>query len=150
MTSSINIQKKLHNKAQKELLRLDAIDTRLADRFKNDFLKCEIVYKIYLKKYIENNKSGKDAEKKNKDAQLTIRMDQVERVLKYAGFTFEKSFLEKIFGAEEHVNKRSAKVIRNELTHKMSKSALDELNNREIEIFTYMDKFLSVIRKRGI
>ena len=66
-------QKKLRNKAKKELERLENIQSdketaELLEAFKTKFNLCETVYKVILEKYSDNGK------KPNK--QFTINMNQ--------------------------------------------------------------------------
>ena len=68
-------------------------------------------------------------------------------ILHYAGYTFKKDFLEKLFGSETRVGKRSAKKLRDALTHKIGNSALNELQERYDELNEYMDEFLNTIER---
>jgi len=66
--------------------------------------------------------------------------------LNYAGYDFDKDLLTHLFGAEEKVGSRTVKKLRDSLTHSVNQKAIDELINREEELYGYMDQFLSKIR----
>ena len=74
-------------------------------------------------------------------------MREAPYALKYAGYDFDKEILASLFGAEEHVGKRSVKKLRDSLTHSVNKGAIDELKSRENELYGYMDSFLDKIRE---
>jgi prephenate dehydrogenase len=133
----------LRNKAKEELHRLQAIAEnkemkQMIDNFKEKFTMCEIVYKVILEDH-QHNKTG------SQGTFLKIDMRQVPYALDYAGYTFEKDFLEKLFGSETRVGKRSVKKLRDALTHKLPKSALNELQERYDELNELMDQFLNTI-----
>lgn len=128
----------LRNKAKAELERLEAIDTDLANRYKEKFGVCEIVYKVVL--------TDHQQAKGNSTDRLTVTMRQVPYALNYAGYDFDKSFLDKLFGSNEKSGTMSAKKLRDALTHSMNEDALQELKDRESELFADMDSFLEKIR----
>lgn len=133
----------LRNKVKKELERIEEIyknenNKILIEKFKNTFLLCERAYKVILK---EHQKS-----KKKDTSRLKISMTQVPYVLDFAGYDFKKDFLEKLFGSEKCVGKKSVKAIRDSLTHKLDKGTIKELCNRKEELFGYMNEFLEKIR----
>ena len=143
----IKKQKKRKNKINTELvqgvvrnklLKLETLDTSLADRFKAKFCICEIIYKTILSKYLESNNQSIN--------NLKINMNQVNPALKYAGYHFENSLLNVIFSSQDKKGAKSAKILRNELTHTLSLSAIKELQVREKELFDAMDQFLDGIR----
>lgn len=134
----------LRNKAKAELERLEGMladepTTKLVDEFKRRFSFCEIVYKVVL----EDHQFNKYNVHKNR---LQVRMTEVPYALAYAGYNFDKELLTKLFGAESHVGRRSVKKLRDALTHSLSKSAIEELQERESELFGYMNSFLEKIR----
>lgn len=57
-----------------------------------------------------------------------------------------KDLLTNLFGCEEKIGMRSAKKLRDALTHSMSQNDIDELNNRSDELYGYMNEFLDKIR----
>ena len=133
----------IRNEAKKELHRLQEIfDNKevkqMLDDFKDKFTHCESVYKVILKEH-QSNKTG------TQNTFLKIDMRQVPYALDYAGYTFEKDFLEKLFGSETRVGKRSVKKLRDALTHKIGNSALNELQERYDELNELMDQFLNTI-----
>ena len=124
-------QKQLREKAKKELVRLESIDTdtiQLLDKFKNKFDHCEIVYKIVFKEHQKNK--GNIV----KDHDFEPDMRQVPYALKFAGYTFDNNLLTEIFGS-----KRPNRL-------KGKRNAIEEITNRQIELFGYMDTFLNIIR----
>ena len=134
----------LRNKAKDELLRLEAVysdeETRdKINRFKEKFGICEIVYKVVLEEH-QFNKTGKHFER------LRVDMTQAPYALNYAGYDFDKDLLTHLFGAEKRIGSRSVKTLRDSLTHSVNQKAIDELLNREDELYWYMDQFLSKIR----
>ena len=72
-------------------------------------------------------------------------MKQVPAVLKFAGYTFDKSLLTELFGTREKVGNRTVKSLRNSLTHSLNENSIKELENRFNKLNGYMDQFLSVI-----
>jgi len=133
----------LRNRAKEELERLlhlvaDPDTKRLVDDFKEKFSICEIVYKVILEEH-QYSKTGKHMER------LKVDMTQVPYALDYAGYNYNKELLDKLFGSENRVGRRSAKKLRDVLTHKMSNSAVKELRDRQEELNNYMDQFLNKI-----
>lgn len=138
-------QLKVRNKAKAELTRLqktlaDDATRKMIDAFKNKFTVCERVYKTVLLDY------RKAAGKQVKIENLKITMQQVDPALNsFAGYGYDLDLLRKIFGSEKKLNNRSAKKIRDLLTHDLNNSALEELKKREDELHGYMDEFLETI-----
>lgn len=133
----------LRNKAKAELDRLMAIyndeeTKQLVEDFKSRFGICEIVYKVVLDDH-QFNKTGQHPE------YMKVTMAQVPHALKYAGYDYEKDLLNKLFGAEDRIGKRSVKKLRDSLTHSMNQKAIDELKDRLEELNGYMDDFLGKI-----
>ncbi len=134
----------LRNKAKGELERLQTVlsdlDTKkMVDNFKEKFSMCEIVYKVILDDH-QYNKKGKHLDR------YKIIMTQAPHVLSYAGYDYDYDLLNKLFGSEKKVGKRSVKALRDALTHKMSESAVNELRDRQSELNDYMDQFLDKIK----
>ena len=137
-------QRNLRNKAKAELQRLEAVFSdesvrEKIDRFKDRFSVCEVVYKVILEDH-QFNKTGEHP------SRMQISMRQAPYALSYAGYDYERDLLANLFGAEERVGKRSVKKIRDLLNHKLNQAAVDELINRETELFGYMNSFLDKIR----
>lgn len=137
----------LKSKAQKELLRLEAVfenaDVRQKiDNIKDKFSICEIVYKKLLKPYLEN-KNKKISE------HLQITMNQVPSVFSYAGYSLEYDLLNNIFGSKKKSGEHSVKKLRDELNHSLKENAIIELMNRHDELNTYMDSFLDTIKAQS-
>ncbi len=136
---------KLRNKAKAELERIEAVTaddnfSEKINKFKEKFGTCEMVYKVILDDH--QTKKGK-----KKTDRLLITMTQVPFALEYAGYDFEKEFLDKLFGSEEKIGQRSVKKLRDSLTHSMNQNAINELIEREEELHGYMDQFLAKIRE---
>ena len=134
----------LRNKAKAELERLESTlaDEKLKkkiDDFKDKFSVCEIVYKVVLEDH-QFNKYGVHKER------LQVSMKEAPHALTYAGYDFDRNLLSNLFSGEDHIGKRSVKKLRDALTHSVSKSALEELEKRESELYGYMDSFLEKIR----
>ena len=108
-------------------------------QFKEKFGICEIVYKVVL----EDHQYRKTGEHKDR---LKINMNQVNAALIYAGYDFDKDLLSRIFGSEDRIGKRSAKILRDLLTHSLNKNVVDELRNRYDELTGDMNLFLEKIR----
>lgn len=141
---SVEEQLVLRNKAKSELLRLDALlndgdNQERISRFKEKFSVCEIVYKVVLSEH-QFNKKGKRPER------MQVDMNQAPYALSFAGYDFDRELLTKLFGSEERVGKRSVKKLRDALTHSLKPSAIEELKNREKELYGYMNSFLDKIR----
>lgn len=143
ITISEEKKKKLRNKAKGELERLESClmdqDTvELLDRFKNKFNICETVYKVILAEH-------QKCKGKQTGGFLKVNMTQVPYALSFAGYIFEKELLNELFGASSE-NGKTVKKLRDETTHGIKKSAVEEIINREAELFGYMDEFLMEIR----
>ena len=82
------------------------------------------------------------------DETLKLNMKQVPSALKFAGYTFDKDLLTEIFGsARPNSSKgKTVKKLRDRITHGISRNAIEEITNRQIELFGYMDTFLNIIR----
>lgn len=137
-------QLKLRKKAKDELVRLEkAYSNRILrekiNEFNNRFEVCEIVYKVILGSY----QYAKTGQRQNR---LLISMKQVPHALNYAGYDFDRDLLSHLFGSEEKVGIRTVKKLRDSLTHSANQNAINELIEREEELFGYMDHFLSKIR----
>ena len=134
----------LRDKAKTELERLESLmkeneTKKMVEDFKTKFGICEIVYKVILEDH-QFNKNGKH------ETRLQVDMKQVPHALKYAGYSFDKSFLSTLFGGCDKKNSRSVKKLRDALTHNMSEDAIQELRDRNVELNGYMDSFLEAIR----
>lgn len=145
MKFSENQKIELRNKAKSELERIEKIyanqsSRKLIDEFKNKFLMCERTYKIILKEH--QRYKGNDIADKN----LKISMTQAPHALNFAGYNFNKDLLTRLFSSEDHVGRKSAKTIRNALTHNPNNSDVEELETRKEELFKYMNEFLEKIR----
>lgn len=112
--------------------------TELLDRFKNRFNLCETVYKVILAEH--QKRKGK----KN-DTYLKVDMKQVPHALNFAGYNFEKSNLNELFGSSGE-NGTTVKKLRDAVTHGMDPKAVREIVARREELFSYMDNFLNTIR----
>ncbi len=136
----IEKQKKLRNKTKIELERLEKImeDDKiknLLNAFLNKFILCETTYKVVLKKYKES---------KNKTtSELKLHMNQIPHALMFAGYTFDKDFLNELFGSKKGT---TVKKLRDAITHGFNQKAINEIILREEEIFGYMDSFLNTIK----
>lgn len=141
---NVDEQRNLRNKAKAELERLEAVFSdetvrKKVDKFKDLFSVCEIVYKVVLEDH-QFNKTGEHP------TRMQISMRQAPYALSYAGYDYERNLLANLFGAEERVGKRSVKKIRDLLNHSLNQSAVDELMDREEELYGYMNSFLDKIR----
>ena len=137
-------QARLREKARQELARLEALDAdpeakQMVEDFKTRFSTCEIVYKVILADYSQK-KDGKKPER------MQVNMTQAPVALSYAGYTFDKALLTRLFGAEDHTGKRSVKKLRDVLTHSMNSRAVEELARRRADLYRDMDAFLAAIR----
>ena len=136
-------QKILRNNAKAELERMEAclVDqntVQLLDAFKNKFNICETVYKVI---FAEHQKR----KRKDINGYLKVDMTQVPHALNFAGYSFEKTDLNELFGASSK-NGTTVKKLRDSVTHGLDQKAVDEIIKRKEELFGYMDSFLSVIR----
>lgn len=136
-------KRQIQMKAQKELTRLSDIynnpdKKREINDFKNKYLFCEIAYKTFLEEYLYQKT-------KRRPNALRVNMNQVPTVLKFAGHEIEKELLSKLFGSEKRVGIRTVKKLRDDLTHKVSKRAVDELYERKEELYDCMNSFLKII-----
>lgn len=133
----------LRNNAKTELERLEAClsdqgTVQLLDMFKNKFNICESVYKVILAEH--QKRKGKPA-----SAYLKVYMTQVPYALDFAGYTFERTLLNELFGSSSPKGK-TVKKLRDEITHGINEKAVKEIVTRKDELFSYMDEFLAGIR----
>lgn len=110
------------------------------ERFKEKFMLCERAYKIVLGEY----KEVKDGEV-IKEGRLKITMKQVPGALEFAGYKFKKEMLSRLFSGEDHRGIKSAKKLRDALTHKLSENDVEELMKRKKQLYKDMDNFIELI-----
>ena len=139
---SLNEQLILRNNARLEIERLENILNNIEikeklDLFKNKFNICESAYKVILAEH--QRKKG------NIVNYLKLQMTQVPYALQFAGYTFDKKWLNELFGSKSKKGK-TVKKLRDEITHGIKKNAVDEIITREKELFAYMDTFINVIK----
>lgn len=134
----------LRNIANKELKRLELCFTdqgtvQLLDSFKNKFNICETVYKVILAEH--QKRKGK-----SNTTYLKVNMTQVPYVLSFAGYSFDRTLLSKLFGGKPSANGKTVKNLRDATTHGIDEKAVAEIVARKEELFGYMDAFLTGIR----
>lgn len=133
----------LRNNAKTELERLEACladqcTVQLLDEFKNKFNICESVYKVILTEH--QKRKGKQV-----TGFLKVNMTQVPHALNFAGYSFERTLLNELFGASSSKGK-TVKKLRDEITHGINEKAVKEIITRKDELFGYMEEFLTGIR----
>ena len=143
-TTKITEQEKLRlrESAKAEVERLETIlnndeTLRMLDSFKNKFNICESAYKIVL---AEHQRC-----KGNICEQLKLDMKQVPHALNFAGYNFDRELLNDLFGAKSEKGK-TAKKLRDAVTHSIDQQAVTEITTRNEELFRYMDTFLGIIK----
>ncbi len=98
----------------------------------------ETVYKVVLEEH--QKYKGKPI-----THYLKIDMRQVPHALYFAGYAFEKTLLNELFGTSSQRGK-TVKELRDATTHGISEAAVAEIIVRKDELFGYMDEFLTGIR----
>lgn len=141
-TLDSNESKKIINKCDKEARRIQAIyqDTeciKTINDFINTFKKCEIVCKIVLKEYLERIK------KYISDDKIVLRVSQIKAALNMINLKIDDKIIQKIFSSDDTKNKRSARKIRNYITHKMFQTYIDELKRRNEDLINTMNIFIN-------
>lgn len=136
-------QTALRNKAKLELERLETVMNNeeiieLLDRFKNRFNLCESTYKVVLAEHQLKTK-GKIP------SQLKLNMTQVPFAMSFAGYNIDKELLNRLFGSKCDKGK-TAKKLRDAVTHNLDQKAIEEIQSRQSELFADMDTFLEIIR----
>jgi hypothetical protein len=134
----------LRNNAKAELERMEKClseyeTVRMVDDFKNKFNLCETVYKLIL---AEHQKS----KGKQPPEYLKIDMRQVPHALSFAGYSFDKSLLNELFG-KTSLKGMTVKKLRDKVTHGIDENAIAEITERKEELYGYMGSFLDEIRK---
>lgn len=134
---------RFRNKAKAETARMekymsDSETVKIIDLFKNKFNVCETVYKTLLTEYLCHKG-------KKETSYLKITMTQVPYVLIFAGYSFDKPLINEIFGASSQ-NGKTAKKLRDAVTHGVDEKAVREIINRKDDLFGYMDMFLDGIK----
>lgn len=72
-------------------------------------------------------------------------MRQVQSVLKYVGYDFDKKLLNSLFGNEPRYKYKSAKSFRNSLSHSLKQKYIKKLIERYDKLNEDMDTFLNEI-----
>ena len=72
-------------------------------------------------------------------------MRQVPYALEFAGYSFDKDLLNALFGAKSNKG-TTVKKLRDAVTHGFNKDAINEIQERQKELFNYMNCFLECIR----
>ncbi len=67
--------------------------------------------------------------------QLKLDMRQVPYAMQFAGYMIDKNLLNRLFGAENTKGKRSAKKLRDAVTHGVEQAAVDEIQTRQEKLF---------------
>lgn len=137
-------KRKLRDDAKKEIERLEQYlqnteNVKVVDEFKNRFNICESAYKIILKKH-------QACKGKKPTSFLKIDMRQVPKALNFAGYSFNDQLLSDLFGSKLSTKGRTAKKLRDGITHGIDESAVLEIISRKDELFGYMDTFLDTIK----
>jgi hypothetical protein len=137
-------QRKLRNKAKSKLLNMESIlnkrdAVQVVDEFKNRFNVCEGVYKTILLSH--QKYKGKEVQPDN----LKLLMTQIPYALEFAGYDFNKNLLNELFGSKSKHGK-TAKKLRDSVSHDLQEKDINEIINRKDELFGYMDSFLDKIR----
>ena len=142
---SIDEKRSIQKKASDELLRLDTLlnsrERVKIDNIKDKFAVCELVYKLVLTEYLKH--------KKKTYTDLKIQMSQVPYAFAFAGYNFDNDLLNKIFGSNTEIGKRSVKKMRDSLNHSLDDKTIKELDERYDDLISTMDGFLDVIRNNG-
>lgn len=133
----------LRKETKAELERLEKImekeeTVQLLDRYKNIFNLCESTYKVVLKEHQMKIK-GKVPN------HLKIDMTQAPFAMAFAGYNIERDLLNRLFGAKCE-NGRTAKKLRDAVTHNLEEKAIEEIQRRQEELFADMHRFLEIIR----
>lgn len=136
-------QRTLRDNAKAELERMESClsdqdTTQLLDAFKNKFNICETVYKVIFAEHQKRKRKGVNG-------YLKVDMTQVPHALNFAGYSFEKTDLNELFGASSKKGK-TVKKLRDLVTHGIDQKAVNEIIARKEELFGYMDSFLFAIR----
>lgn len=132
----------LRNQTKDELIRLETINNdletiALLDLFKNKFNICESVYKVVLSEH--QKRKGRDY------TYLKLDMRQVPYALEFAGYSFDNELLNELFGAKSNRG-TTVKKLRDAVTHGFNQDAIDEIQERQEELFSYMNCFLESIK----
>lgn len=143
MKISVDEQTDLRNKAKAELERLEMVMNdeqimELLDKFKNKFNLCESTYKIVLAEH-QLKRKGKIP------SFLKLEMTQAPYVMSFAGYNIDRDLLKRLFGSKCNRG-RTAKKLRDAVTHGLEQKAIDEIESRQSELFDDMDEFLEIIR----
>ena len=143
MKISIDEQAELRARAKKELDRLEEVMNdkqimQLLDKYKNKFNLCESTYKVVLAEHQLKTK-GKQP------TQLKLQMTQVPFAMAFAGYNIDRDLLNRLFGAKCDKG-RTAKKLRDAVTHNLEQAAIAEIEARQSELFADMDTFLEIIR----
>ncbi len=143
-------KKKVKTKAKNkldELTKFVCDENRMKEinDFKTRFEICESIYKYLLEQYKQLN-----CKKEVKSIYLKLNISEVKAVLSFFEYKYDEIKITNLFGSEKAKGKRSAKSIRNALTHDFNESVAEELHNRKNEIYGYMDYFLSLIRDQNV
>ena len=138
-------QNAVRGKAVQTITSLEAIlgnkdDVDLMNSFKNRFNICESAYKTVLHEYLH------DKSVTHKVQNLKLDMRQIPHALSCFGYNADSDLLRRLFSSRAINGKKTAKMLRNEMTHNVSRAALTELRMRRQELFDDMDSFIEYIK----
>lgn len=74
--------------------------------------------------------------------QSELRLIDIKKAIKHYGLNIEDDVLKAVFSKDKILNKRSCKFLRNQLVHRLSKSAANEIVRRNSELLNHMNVFL--------
>lgn len=133
-------------KAQKALIKIEQSAKANASYahtvccFLEKYIICEYCYKVLLKEY----RIAK--EKDSKPSSLNINVQEIKKVLSFAGITISDQIIDAIFSSNDKNGQRSAKKLRDNIVHQLHDSSLRESVDRFEELSTAMKLFTDSLR----
>lgn len=115
------------------------------NEFKNQFTFLEMAYKNLLKSYLSTTN------KVDKENDLRLNLNQIPAVLKFHKINISEDILNSIFSMKDKYIKRntkSAKALRNAVTHEMTIQDLNEIYSRRNELSLKMKEFSEKLNKQ--
>lgn len=141
MTKELTKEKseKIKIEVKEHILRAEKIkqkDMKLIEQFRTKFTICESAYKI-MEQRIGNLK-----ERKN----IRLNLRRIKPNIIKLNYDINEELLDKLFGSNGKRGSKSIKKLRDALTHDVNQKDIDEVKERETELFNIMDIFLSKLK----
>lgn len=115
----------------------------IRNQFIDKFTLCDLTCKVILEGYKKQQKQN------NQDFRLVLDMRTIPYAFAWAGYEVDRNVLSRIFGGSKSFKKqgtKSAKKLRDGIVHAMNVDDIQELVERQNELFSVMNTYLSLFK----